>query len=217
MIKHEIPQRSLEWLELKHGKIGGTLSKGLFVKSDTLLIDILSQLTEDFEAEDSYISYDMQRGIDLEPYALEALSSEIFVSFTTPGFLQNKDIPLIGISPDGLSECDTIACEIKCPGAKKHMLTILEDAIPSDNIHQCLHYFTVNPKLETLYFVSYRPESKIKQLWYNILTRSTDINLGTKAKPVVKTVDEWSKIAKTEAEILEAEIQVSLSKLNNLK
>ena len=49
MIKHnELEQGSQEWHEIKWGKIGGTLSKGLFVKSDTLLIDILSQRLEDF-------------------------------------------------------------------------------------------------------------------------------------------------------------------------
>ena len=45
MINHkEIKQGSIEWHELRWGKIGGTLSSGLFVKSDTLLIDILTTI-----------------------------------------------------------------------------------------------------------------------------------------------------------------------------
>lgn len=216
MIKHDVLQRSIEWHELKHGKIGGTLSKGLFVKSDTLLIEILSQIVEDYEAEDSYISYDMQRGIDLEPYALDALSNEIFVKFTTPGFLQSTSIPILGISPDGLSEDDTIGVEIKCPAAKKHTATILANEIPSDNIHQVLHSFTVNPKLEKMYFVSYRPESKVKQLWYKCIELDSDIDLGTKAKPQIKTVREWVEIARLEAEKLNKELNEALAKLNEL-
>ena len=65
---NEIEQRSQEWHELKWAKIGGTLSKGLFVKSDTLFIDILSQRMEDFEPTDSYTSDAMERGNELEPF-----------------------------------------------------------------------------------------------------------------------------------------------------
>jgi len=214
IVYKEIKQRSEEWHELKHGKVGGTLSKGLFVKSDTLMIDILSQLTEDYEPCDGYISADMQRGIDLEPFALETLEKEIFIEFQQVGFLQNSAIPILGISPDGITEDETIQVEIKCPAAKKHTETILADEIPSDNIHQVLHAFTVNPKLETMYFVSYRWENKIKPLWYKMLTKESEINLGTKAKPVIKTVSEWVAIARQNAEDLNKEINENLSKLN---
>ena len=214
IVYKEIKQRSEEWHELKHGKVGGTLSKGLFVKSDTLMIDILSQITEDYEPQDGYISADMQRGIDLEPFALEALEKEIFVEFQQVGFLQNSAIPILGISPDGITEDETIQVEIKCPGAKKHTETILADEIPQDNIHQVLHAFTVNPKLVWMYFVSYRWENKIKPLWYKMLTKDSEINLGTKAKPVIKTVSEWVAIARQNAEDLNKEINENLSKLN---
>ena len=215
MIVHkEILQRSIEWHELKHAKIGGTLAKGLFVKSDTLMLDILSQMLEDYEAEDNYISADMQRGIDLEPFALEALSKEIFVEFQQVGFCQNSAIPLLGISPDGITEDETIMVEIKCPAAKKHTETILADEIPQDNIHQVLHAFTVNPKLVWMYFVSYRWENKIKPLWYKMLTKDSEINLGTKAKPIIKTVAEWVEIARENAEDLNKQINDNLIKLN---
>jgi hypothetical protein len=214
IVYKDIKQRSEEWHELKHGKVGGTLSKGLFVKSDTLMIDILSQITEDYEPQDGYISADMQRGIDLEPFALEALEKEIFVEFQQVGFLQNSAIPILGISPDGITEDETIQVEIKCPGAKKHTETILADEIPQDNIHQVLHAFTVNPKLVWMYFVSYRWENKIKPLWYKMLTKDSEINLGTKAKPVIKTVEEWVAIARQNAEDLNKEINENLSKLN---
>jgi len=214
IVYKDIKQRSEEWHELKHGKVGGTLSKGLFVKSDTLMIDILSQITEDYEPSEGYISSDMQRGIDLEPFALEALSKEIFIEFQQVGFLQNSAIPILGISPDGITEDETIQVEIKCPGAKKHTETILADEIPQDNIHQVLHAFTVNPKLVWMYFVSYRWENKIKPLWYKMLTKDSEINLGTKAKPVIKTVEEWVAIARQNAEDLNKEINENLSKLN---
>ena len=216
MIKHNILQGTPAWFELRWGKITGTASKGLFVKSDTLLIDLIAQNTEDWEMEDTYASADMVRGTELEVYAREAISDELFISFKEVGFLQNASIPILCISPDGLSEDDTIGLEIKCPKAKKHTETILSNEIPSDNIHQVLHYFTVNPKLETMYFVSYRPESKVKQLWYKSLTRDSLIDLGTKAKPNIKTVAEWVEIATIEAGKINKELHNALNKLGEM-
>ena len=183
MIVHEMLQRSPEWYEIKKGKIGGTLSKGLFVKSDTLLIELISQITEEFDLEDSFVSFEMQRGIDLEPEAVAELSRAVFVEFQSVGFIQSASIPLLGISPDGISADHTVQCEIKCPQSKKHTSTLMADDIPSDNIHQVLHAFVVNPKLQRLYFASYRPENLVCPLWYKEITLSSFIDLGTKAKP----------------------------------
>jgi hypothetical protein len=216
MIKHDIIQGTADWLELRHGKITGTASKGLFIKSDTLLIDLISQHIEDWELEYSYSSADMVRGTELESYAREAISDELFISFKEIGFIQNAAIPILGLSPDGITEDDTIMLEIKCPRAKKHTETLLANEIPSDNIHQVLHYFTVNPKLETMYFASYRPESKVKSLWYKALTKDSEIDLGTKAKPNIKTVEEWVGIAREEAEKLNHELNMALLKLNEM-
>ena len=216
MIKHDTIQGTPAWFELRWGKITGTASKGLFVKSDTLLIDLIAQNTEDWEMEDTYASADMVRGTELEVYAREAISDELFISFKEVGFLQNASIPILCISPDGLSEDETIGLEIKCPKAKKHTETILANEIPSDNIHQVLHYFTVNPKLETMYFVSYRPESKVKQLWYKSLTRDSLIDLGTKAKPNIKKVSEWVEIATNAANEINKELNAALLNLNEM-
>jgi len=216
MIRHNIEQRTIEWFELRRGKITGTTSKGLFVKSDTLLIELISEVIEDFEMEESYTSQAMQEGIEKEPYAREELSKEVFVSFKEVGFLQNVAIPILCISPDGISEDDTVGCEIKCPSAKKHTSTILANEIPSDNIHQCLHYFTVNPKLEILYFASYRPECLVKPLWWTAITLDSPIDLGTKAKPNIKTVEQWVGIAREEAGKLNHELNMALLKLNEM-
>jgi hypothetical protein len=47
-----------------------------------------------------------------------------------------------------------------------------------------------------------------------MLTKESEINLGTKAKPVIKTVEEWVAIARQNAEDLNNEINENLSKLN---
>ena len=187
--RKDIKQGSPEWFEAKWGKIGGTLSKGLFKGLKTLKIDILSQRNEEFEYEDNgYSSPAMDRGNDLEPFARDYLNEYTGLKFLETGWLQSEYNELLGISPDGITECETKACEIKCFGRKKHMEVVLNNDIPLENIHQCLHYFTVNPKLKELHFIAFRPESK-KAAFIKVLTLDSKINLGTASRPLVKSVE----------------------------
>ena len=209
MIRYnEIEQKSQEWHELKWAKIGGTLSKGLFVKSDTLFIDILSQRMEDFEPTDSYTSDAMERGNELEPFALDYLEQYTGLTFDSVGWLQSEENELLGLSPDGITSDNKVACEIKCFGRKKHTEVILKDEIPSENIHQVIHYFTVNNDLEELHFIAFRPEAK--RHFIKKVDRSTEINLGTEKKPRILTIQEAVEEAKYYAKEL-------LNKINKVE
>jgi hypothetical protein len=210
---YEIEQGSEEWHKIRYGKIGGTLSKGLFIKTDTLLEDLLSELCEEFDLQDSYQNEAMIRGSELEPEARRALSSYLGIELLECGWLQSEENEYLGISPDGINKDETITAEIKCPASKKHLSTIRANDIPSDNINQCLHYFLVNPKLEKHYFCSYRPENIYKPIFVKELTRDSLVNLGTKAKPNLQTVDHWVRVAKRESEFLKEQIEIELNKL----
>jgi len=216
IINWNLIQGTPEWHLMKWGKVGGSSSKGLFVPSDTLLIQLLAENTEPFEMdEDNYISGDMQRGIELEPMGRLELSKYAQVEFKEAGWLQCEEIDLLGISPDGITKDGKISCEIKCPSAKKHIATVYCREIPNDNIHQCLHYFTVNPALEKHYFASFRPESSYP-LWPKLLTRDSLIDLGTKAKPNVKEVGKWVEIALANAAELKENLQIALKNLDRI-
>lgn len=217
MIAHwDIQQRTPEWFALKWGKIGGSTSKGLFVPSDTLLLEVLSEMTEPYEIEpDGYCSPEMQRGIDLEPVGRIQLEKIAKVTFCDAGWLQCEENDLLGISPDGITKDLTVSCEGKCPGRKKHIETVFTNEIPKDNIHQCLHYFTINPILERHYFFSFRPECDYP-FWYQMLTRESVIDLGTKAKPVCKTIREWVDIAKFNAKELADNLALALKQLDKI-
>lgn len=210
---YEIKQGTEEWHNIRYAKIGGSTSKGLFVDSDTLLLELLAEKIEPIQIDyDQYESKDMIRGCELEPLARQELSKYIGVELIECGWLQCEEIDLLGISPDGITKCETITAEIKCPAGKKHTSTIYHDEIPKDNIHQCLHYFTVNPKLEKHYFCSFRPES-IKPIFVKELTRESLIDLGTKAKPNIKTIAEWVQISKEKAIKLQSELESAVEKL----
>lgn len=213
MKRINVQQGTIEWHEARYRKIGGSTSKGLFVNSDTLLIEMLGQFIEDFDHEDGFISDAMERGNELEPYAIEELNKYTGLEFNSVGWLQCEEIPLLGISPDGITDDNKFSCETKCPQRKKHTETIIADEIPLDHLHQCLHYFTVNPELEKHYFVSFRPENTIKPLFVKELTRDSIINLGTKAKPVNKSIYEWVAIAKGKAIELQLKIDKTIKQL----
>lgn len=207
MINHkEILQLTPEWHEIKWGRIGGTASAGLLVKTDTLFIDILSQRLEDFEMGDSFSNFHTERGLELEPFAVEFLEQKTGVKFGSTGWLQCEENELLGISPDGITEDETIQCEIKCLSRKEHLKILLADEIPSDKINQLVHAFLVNPKLEELHFFCYRPES-VKH-FHKVLGRSSTVDLGTKTKPINKTIDDWCKILRAEADILLKQIKM---------
>jgi hypothetical protein len=212
----DIVQGTEEWHRIRYGKIGGTTSNQLRIESDALLNEIISSKLEDFELEeDGFISSDMQRGNELEPLARREAKSYTGLDFKECGWLQCEENKLLGISPDGITKDFKFATEIKCPARKKHTETLRGKAIPADHLPQCVHNFTVNPFLEILYFVSFRPESK-HPLFVKEMTRDTLVDFGTKAKPNVMPVSQWVKFIKGKALLLEANVIRELQILDSI-
>ena len=84
---------------------------------------------------DNYVSFDMQRGHDDEPRAVKVYS-EHWTNVTTCGFMVRDDWGFrIGYSPDGLVG-DEGLFECKSRSPKKHLLTVLADAVPVENMGQ---------------------------------------------------------------------------------
>jgi len=217
-----IDQSTPEWLRLKWGKIGGTLSKGLFVDSDTLFIDLLSQHIESFDdEEEGYMNDAMIRGKELEPRAIEYISQYTGIHFTDSGWLQSEESKLLGVSPDGISEREEYGVECKCLSRKEHTAILVENKTPKEKIPQIVEYFTVNPKFKKVWFIAFRPES-IKP-FIEEFTRESVVDMGWKKKIEVevigakgtpikprietvtdwRTIDEWTKIAIQRANELE--------------
>lgn len=210
----DIIQGTKEWHELRYGKIGGSTSKGLFVDSDTLLDELISARLEPFEMdEDSYTSAAMDRGTEMEPLARQALEQYTGVTFIECGWIQSEENELLGISVDGIIKNLTIAAEIKCPGRKKHTETLRSGVIPYEHNFQILHNFTVNKNLKRIYFCSFRPECK-HDIFVRHLDLTSMINLGTKSKPVIKSVSEWAEISRNKADDLLLKVNNEISRLN---
>lgn len=212
-----IIQGTEAWHAIRYGKIGGSLSKGLFTKGDSLFLELLAELTEPFEMDyDSFENLAMVRGHELEPRARMELGQYCGVEFTETGWLQCEGNSLLGISPDGITEDWKISCELKCPSNKKHVESALSEEILPEYIHQSLHYFTINPKLEKHYFASYRPENIFTPLVVRVLTLDSVVNIGTAAKPVYVTVRAYVEMAKQAATELQSQLTVALLKLQQI-
>lgn len=212
-IYSDIEQRSPEWFELKYRRIGGTRSKGLTENPETLLIELLGEFGEDYvEQEEEFISDSMLDGIIKEPEARAALNAYTGHTFVEVGWVQS-DIELLGISPDGVTADGKRMCEIKCPQAKRHVDTCLKNEIPLDNLDQCIHYFTVNEKLEELYFLSYRPEFNPKPMFIKVLTLGSLVNVGTEKRPVLKEIAEVVAMKRKAAKFIETQIPLIINQL----
>lgn len=85
--------------------------------------------------EPTFTSVDMERGNLSEPIA-RAIYSERYAPATTLGFMAlEQDGYRLGFSPDGLVGDDGLL-EIKAPRQKKHLATILDDAVPLEHMAQ---------------------------------------------------------------------------------
>jgi len=229
-VHYDIEQGTLEWHEMRWGKIGGTRGGGLLVESDTLLDEVLSELTEDYQDDGSFQSKDMMRGHELEPIARYHVNEYLGQDLLECGWIDSS-IHRVGISPDGITKDETIQAEIKCFAIKKHTTTVRAGVIPPEHIRQCLHYFLVNPKLERLIFCSFRPEHKYQPVFIRELTRSSMVDVGIKEKvdieedrglglksyvntiPKVRSVEYWVDQVMIAALKLNKELDAELEKM----
>ena len=86
--------------------------------------------------EDTFVTYDMQRGTDDEPYARDAYAEWAKVKVDEVGFMVREDNGVrLGYSPDGLVGDDgLIECKSRRQG--RQLSTFLDDQVPTENLGQ---------------------------------------------------------------------------------
>jgi hypothetical protein len=141
---HDVEQGSQEWLDLRCGLLTAS-TIGQLISPKTIKPasnDTSRALTTHLVAEritgyvePTFVSADMERGNMDEPVARE-LYSEHYAPAVQVGFMTNEfNGHRIGYSPDGLVG-DNGLIEIKSRRQKKHLQTILDDAVPPENMAQ---------------------------------------------------------------------------------
>ena len=186
-IDYKLKQGSEEWHELKNAKIGGTRAKSVQVKksiTEAVIFDeVMSERNTFFNYEEGFTSEAMQRGIDLEPLAIEEVTKETGIIFKDAGWIGRNDYH--GHSPDGISLCEKIGLEIKCPSAKVHNSYVRDNKLPLDYVWQIVNFFAMDESIERLYFASFNPDYLLMPLFLLEVTRETVIFTSKKDSAIV--------------------------------
>jgi putative phage-type endonuclease len=137
-------QRSDEWYAARRGIVTASMVGQLITAktmkpadndtSRAVVAELVAERILGF-SEDNYVNDDMMRGILDEPMALDVYAKH-YAPVTTTGFMvRREDGWTLGYSPDGLVGDDGLV-EVKCPRAKTHLRTILEDRMPPRHMAQ---------------------------------------------------------------------------------
>lgn len=141
----ELEQRSPEWYAARRGIVTASSVGTLLTptgkvannpQSRALTLSLVAERITDY-TEPSFVSYDMQRGINEEPIARYEYSQARGVDVAECGFMVNDRWGFsIGCSPDGLVGDDGMI-EIKSRRQKKQVETVLDDTgVPAEVMAQ---------------------------------------------------------------------------------
>lgn len=137
----QIEQRSEEWRKQRHGKFSASeIHKLMGIKAlgetgkSYAIEKAIEQLYGDVD--ENFISYDMERGIELEPLAFAKFSDLMsleFIEVNNCGFFTLLNSA--GASPDGLVGNKAVL-EIKCPKASTFFKLVATNEIDSKYLYQ---------------------------------------------------------------------------------
>jgi len=161
-------QRSNEWYAARRAKFTASENhklcnpKGL---GETGMTYIRSKIAEHFGAyEEESFAKSMQWGIDYEQEAADCFTSYSFLDICEVGFLEDKDFPEVGCSPDRIVKNQNKGVEIKCPYVPANHIEnlMLKTADDLKKVHKEYYWQIMTCLLvtgcESWYFVSYHPK-----------------------------------------------------------
>jgi len=174
MIYKDIEQSSEAWYAVRAGRFTGTSVKNLFMSESTkgyqeTIAEILAEAITGEVPESKDLSYiePIARGKALEEYARKDFEDITDIEPVEVGFVLHHDEELsewIGVSPDGvIFGFDEVTIrsglEIKCPGAKTHLLYLTEGVLPKEYFYQ-VHAAMYVTSADSWFFMSYHPNLK---------------------------------------------------------
>lgn len=141
----DLVQGSEEWLTARTGivtasTVGQLITPTLKVAANETSRGLTATLVAERitgHVDPGYMSNDMWRGIEDEPFARDAYSTHVGKPVAEVGLMVREVVAgvRIGYSPDGLvGKTGLIECKSRAP--KKHVQTVLADAVPAENMAQ---------------------------------------------------------------------------------
>ncbi len=164
-IYKNIEQRSFEWLDLRRGKLTGTLLKkivGGAKARESCFYEVLAERLSVADVGDAENA--MERGIRLEGEALSEFEKKSKKLIEPAAFVESETRG-IGYSPDGLMKTGkkyTEDIEIKCLSSGNHVRAWLTGEVPEEYMPQIIQGFIVIPDLQVRHVVFYDPRIAVK-------------------------------------------------------
>jgi putative phage-type endonuclease len=157
---HNVEQNSDEWYNLRKGKFTASTFKDLFMGKSTAgyekAINTVTFERLTGESPESFTNDYMQRGHELEPFAIEAYEMETFNVVQNGGFFEYNE--WVGASPDGLINNDGIL-EIKSPAYNTFIKYLKTQKLPKIYHWQVYGQLMVTGR-EWCDFIAYHPKFK---------------------------------------------------------
>jgi predicted phage-related endonuclease len=125
----DAPQRSPEWFLARAGRLTGSMADTIIAKGRSgaesvgrrdYRLQLAAERLTGIPQEGGYVNADMQRGIDLEPVALNAYEAATGNMVNTYGFLSCDEV-MAGCSLDGGIDGLEGILELKCPKTATHV------------------------------------------------------------------------------------------------
>jgi putative phage-type endonuclease len=164
-IEHYVEQRSPAWHQLRLGRLTGSRAKDAlavgrggeaYTKRDYRLELCCERLTG-VPVQTGHVSADMMRGLDVEPYAIEALEYSTGLIIKSSGFISSTD-HMIGCSLDGYTGSSATAAdliiEVKCPKSTTHLKWLKSGQLPPEHLAQIRHNLWCS-NAQAAWFISY--------------------------------------------------------------
>lgn len=156
-------QGSPEWFAARAGKITASRLKALMAKTksgwSTSRANMITQLSIERltgSIEDGFTNAAMQRGIEMEPEALNAYAFEHGVALESVGMAVHPELSFATCSPDSLVG-DHGLVEIKCPSAMAKHYEALQKGAHAKEYHWQLHHQLFVTGRQWVDAVSYDP------------------------------------------------------------
>lgn len=171
---YDIEQRSDEWFKERAGCFSGTTKEVLSAESTTGYKNLINRLASERVhgkrmEKDTFMSADMQKGIDDEPMIIEKFTEEKFINVTHGGLWRYNDTTVD--SPDG----NIIDGTIEVKGVLYNTIEkyFMAGKLPSDYRYQCQNhllcsgtekgYFIAHNELYKLFIIEYTIDEEYRE------------------------------------------------------
>lgn len=198
-----VEQGTPEWHEQRFGCVTGTRlqsalgasyskakNKWTLGKKDvqnTLMYELISERMSQNEIFELNVAH-MERGNELEPFAVNSSGEARGITFDTCGMLESEAISGFKFSPDAVHYNNGIitgGLETKCPNGKKHIEYLLLDRVPPEYFWQVNAPFLMSKKIEWWDFASYDDRNYQRELFIIRTHRGDNLELIQQAEEIL--------------------------------